>query len=271
MPAPQAAKPEPIFELIFKGSAIYPWSIPISKVMGALSAVRRLAAGEVLAEEDEEEEEEADKSITLLDVKKGSAVFRFTGQSPTVAINRLREAGKILHNPETASQGEFILRPIKDLSAIARSLECSIVIKEPGKGSSVYAEVDEKSYEAISKSLLLSGETSIVGRVLRVGGATALRCGMRVPFQSRMLFCRVQDQELARKLGDCLYQHVVVAGSVRWLKGSMRVFSFTIREVHQPKSKSILESLDSIWQSGMSDWAKLDDPDGYLQEVRGTE
>jgi hypothetical protein len=266
-------KPPPVFEVIFKGPGIVPWNIPIAKVTGTLSAIRRLAAGEVLAEEDEDEgeTEETDESVTLLEVKRGSAIFRFAGHSPSAAINRLREAGRVLHNPETAGQSEFILRPIKDLSAIARSLGCSIILKEPGRSTSVFAEVGADSYDAISKSLLITGTTSIAGKVLRVGGATALRCGLRVPFQSRMLYCRVENEKLARELGDCLYQRVVTHGIARWLRASMRVFSFTIQEVNRPKSGSILESLDAIWKAGMNDWEKLEDPDAYFRKIRETE
>ena len=33
----------------------------------------------------------------------------------------------------------------------------------------------------------------------------------------------------------------------------------------------ILESMDAIWNAGMKDWERFDDPDGYLQEIRGEE
>ncbi len=269
---PKTPKPDAIFELVFNRPGLYPWNIPIGKVMAAISAIRRLTIGEVLAEEDEEDDkDDLDKSITLLDVRRGSAVFRFAGQAPPIAVQRLRQAGKILHDPEQVDQSEYVLRPIKDLSAIARSLECSIVIKEPGKGSTVFAEVLGESYSQISKSLLLIGDTSIAGRVLRVGGATEVRCGLRVPFQTRMLFCRVESHKVARKLGDYLYQPVVVHGTAKWLKSRMRIYGFTIKEAYKPKSDSIVDSLDAIWDAGVKDWEKIENPDSYFQQIREQE
>lgn len=264
-----ATKPPPVFELEFKGPGIYPWSIPISKVTGAISAIKRIVAGDILAEEDEDEDQPGDETITLLQVKRGSAVYQFAAQPKSLAKQRFTATGNVLHNPEEVGQSEYVLRPIKDLSIIARVLECSILIKEPGKGSHVFAEVHGESYSELSKSLIMTGETSITGKVLRVGGATDVRCGLRVPFQSRMLFCKVDGHEVAKKLGDFLYQRVVVQGAAKWLKNSMRLFSFTIKDVYEPKSASIINSLDSIWEAGMKEWEKLEDPDAYFQEMHG--
>jgi hypothetical protein len=266
-------KPTPIFEVVFTGGGVYPEKIPIGKVADALSAIRRLATGEVLGDEDEEEEEEeADRSIRLLDVTRtSSAVFRFVGPSPNLALQRLKETGRILENPEDVGQNEYILRPVKDLSKIAETLGCTVILRETGKRHDVLARIEPASYAKISRSLLVSGSTQISGTVQRVGGATAMRCALRVSFQSRLLFCRIEADTVARKLGDALYQRVVAAGTARWLRNSMRIFSFTIQDVTRPKEGSLEDHLKAIWDAGVKDWEKIDDPDGFLQEVRGDE
>jgi hypothetical protein len=265
------AKPKPVFELVFQGPGLVPEKIPIAKVAATLSAVRRLAAGEIAGDEDEDDWENTADAVRLVDVIRGSAVFRFVGPSPAVAIAHIKETGEVLKNPNNLGPSEYVLRPVKDLSAIARALECPIVLREPGRGGAVLATITGDSYGLISKSLLLDGDTSIAGRVMRVGGATEIRCGLRVAFQSRMLFCRVATADVARKLGDFLYQQVVVRGKAQWLKSSMRIFSFKVEDVYQPKSESILQSLGAIWEAGLKDWEKIEDPDAYLQEIRGKE
>jgi hypothetical protein len=268
-------KPSPVFEVVFTGGGVYPEKIPIGKVTDTLSAVRRLATGEMVGDEDEEEEEEeteADRSIRLLDVTRtSSAVFRFVGPSPAVAIQRLKATGRILENPEDVGQYEYILRPVKDLSKIAETLNCSVILREAGRRHEVLARIEPTSYSKISRSLLISGSTQISGTVQRVGGATAMRCALRVSFQSRLLFCRVEADSVARKLGDALYQRVIAAGTARWLRISMRIFSFTVQDVTRPKEGSIEDHLKAIWEAGVKDWEKLDDPDGFLQEVRSCE
>jgi hypothetical protein len=264
-------KPKAILELVFRGPGIVPEKIPIGKVAGALSAVKRLASGEIVGEEDEDEGEDSADPIRLIGLGRGSsAVFSFVGTSPSLAIANLREAGRVLENPDVIGQpNEYVLRPIKDLSAIARALDCSIILKEVGDSKGVLATIESKSYDRISKSLLLEGETSVTGTVMRVGGATYLRCGLRVSFQRRMLFCRVISPEVARALGNLLYQGAVLRGKAKWWKSSMRIFSFEIQEVNQPKPGSILDGLDAVWDAGLKDWERIDNPDAYLQEIRG--
>lgn len=268
----RTTKPSAVFELVFTGGGIYPEKIPIGKVTDALSAVKRLAAGEVVGEEDEDDDE-VDSSVRLLDVKRSaSAVFGFVGPPPAVALHRLKEIGRVLQNPEeVGQQNEYILRPVKDLSSIAASLGCSILLREADKRHEVLARIEGNSYSKISRSLLISGSTTLSGTVQRVGGATEMKCALRVPFQSRLLFCKVDDEGVARRLGDSLYQRVTAYGIARWLRNSMRIFSFTIQDIAQTKQGSITEHLQALWEAGLNDWERVDDPDAQLQEIRGNE
>ncbi|HBI42710.1 MAG TPA: hypothetical protein DDY78_07620 [Planctomycetales bacterium] len=264
-------KPEAVFEVIFTGGGVYPEKIPIGKVSDALSAIRRLTAGEVVGDEDEGDDE-GDGSIRLLQVnRKSSAVFQFVSGTQKLAVHRLKETGRILENPDDVGESEYILRPIKDLSSIAGALGCNVVLREAGKGGEVLARIGPESYARISHSILVSGNTQIAGKVERVGGATAMRCALRVSFQNKLLFCKIESDSVAKKLGNALYQRVVVHGAVRWLKNSMRIFSFTVQDVTETKTGSISDHLKALWEAGLQDWGKIEDPDTYLQEARGDE
>ena len=176
-----AKSPAPVFELIFEGEGIYPEAIPLGTLARALSAVQRIASGDDFLDEEKEED---DGSLRLLAVRRGSAVFRLGVKSPTPAITHLRVVGMILSNPDKAGENEYLLSPIERLSAVARSLDCTITIRESGRKKGVLAKIEPASYESISGSLLVVGETSFVGMVERVGGATETRCGLRVGFQT---------------------------------------------------------------------------------------
>jgi hypothetical protein len=264
-------KPEPVFELVFTGGGIYPEKIPIAKVTESLSAVKRLAAGEVLGDQDEDEDE-TDGEVRLLDVtRSSSAVFRFVGLSPKTTLDRLRQTGRMLSQPGDAGENEYILRPVKDLSAVAHSLNCQVLIREAGKQHDVLARIEPDSFDKISKWLLIKGTTNVSGTVQRVGGATETRCALRVPFQPRLLYCKVETKDVARKLGDALYQRVVASGSARWMRHSMRLYSFTVHDVFQTTAGSISDHLKALWEAGLSDWQNTDDPDELLHEIRGND
>src|SRR5262249_31362146 len=155
-------------------------------------------------------------------------------------LDRLRVVGRFLEETnEDDDEIEHALSPIRDLSATARSLGCTISFREATGTKAVLARVEATSYDKIAKALLVTGETSFMGNVQRVGGATDVRCGLRVAFQNRMLICRVGSKEVARAIGNHLYEDVVVQGTAHWLKNTWRIVSFTISGVVQPRQGSI--------------------------------
>jgi hypothetical protein len=268
-------KPSPLFEVRFEGSGIYPEKIPLRSLVTTLSAVQRLAAGSSPLEDGEtdDEKEQEEESLRLLDVKRGSAIFQIsapTTSDPKPALERLRIVGDFLGKRENDVEDiDYALSPIRDLSNTARSLNCTITLREPGRDKRVLAVFEPTSYELIANLLLVEGETSFVGKVQRVGGATDVRCGMRVSFQNRMLICRILEKEVARTIGKRLYEDVVVQGTASWLKNSWKMVSFTIKSVLQPTQGSLLEAFDELREAGGKSWDAISDPAAYLKEVTG--
>jgi hypothetical protein len=269
-------KPPPLFEVCFEGPGIYPEKIPLRSLVTTLSAVQRLAAGTTPVEDDETDEEQepdAEESLRLLYVKRGSAIFQIsapTAPDPRAALKRLRVVGDFLENHENDVEDiDYALSPIKDLSTAARSLDCKITLREAGPPMRNLAIFEPTSYEMISKLLLVEGETSFVGKVQRVGGATDVRCGLRVSFQSRMLICRISDRNVARTIGKRLYEDVVVHGTAKWLKNTWKMVSFTINAVNQPAQGSLLKAFDELREAGGKSWDAITDPAAFLREVSG--
>jgi hypothetical protein len=207
--------------------------------------------------------------IGLLQVRRGSVAYQFSCPRPDPALAHLRETGQILERPESIGENEYILGPVEELSAVAKSLQCSIVLKEPGKDGPILAQIGGGSYSAVSDKLILSGETAITGKVERVGGATELKCGLRVPSQNRMLFCRVASAEVARKLGQKLYEEVAVYGTAYWLKTSWRIVGFNIQDVRQPRLGSAAETIEALRNAGGKGWDRVEDPEAFIEEVSG--
>lgn len=268
----KSKKPPAAFEVYFQRKGLYPEDIPLGNLTTALSAIRRLATGSEAPDEDEEEAETTlpeDGSIRLLDVHRGSAAFRFVAPIATVSLEHLKEAGKVLVNPDTFAGEDFILRPVDLLSRIARSLNCSILVRSAGPDRAVFAQVEPDSYNRIAGRLFLTGETAVSGRVQRIGGATKNRCALRVSFQSRLLYCGVANEEVARQLGNYLYQDVTVRGKARWLRNTWRVLELKIESVSQPRTGSPVEAFQALRKAGGDGWDEIDDPEAFLEEVNG--
>jgi hypothetical protein len=264
---PKPKRPTPVFEALFVGPGIYPEMVTLPFLSRTLSAVQRLAAGRETGEEEESGLTEG--KIGLLQVRRGSALYQFSTPAPAPALAHLREAGRVLERPETIGDRDYILSPVEELSTIAKRLDCSIVLREPGKGDEVLARIEPASYTSISEKLFVTGETAITGKVERVGGATERKCGLRVPGQSRMLICRVETTEAARKLGQKLYEEVVVHGAASWLKTSWKIVAFKVKEVYQPRLRPAEEAMEVLREAGGKGWDQVDDPEAYIEEVSG--
>jgi hypothetical protein len=232
-----------------------------------------LAEGEPSFEDDEGQQEtkaiEDDRSLRLLDIKRGSAVFRMSTPSGQEAVNRIRAAGRFLERPDEVGEIDYILNPIERLSATARALDCKVILREPGRDGAILATIGPDTFGVISKSLLIQGETSFVGRIQRVGGATAMKCALRVDFQHRLMFCNVASEAISREMGKRLYEEVVVHGTAMWLRTSWRIFAFTVTSISQPKQGSLSEAFEALRNAGGDKWGQVPDPEAYLQEVTG--
>ncbi len=218
-------KPPPLFEVRFEGPAIYPEKIPLRSLMTTLSAVQRLAAGTAPLDDDDDDgqkEGEEEESLRLLEVKRGSAVFQIGAPSSsdsTSALQRLKVIGDFLENQaDDVENIDYALSPIRDLSATARSLDCTIALREVGHKNRILG--------ALPIDILRIHFEIAPGRRRNVfrwngskgRGATAVKCGLRVGFQHRMLICRVPEKDVARTIGKRLYEDVVVHGTANWLK-----------------------------------------------------
>ena len=195
-----------------------------------------------------------------MEVKRGSAAFRFVALAATVSLEHLRDAGRILEKPEEFHGEDFILRPVDLLSGIARRLECSILVRTAGKEKTVLARVGPDSYERLSERLFLTGETAVKGHVERVGGATSRRCALRVSFQNKLLFCGVANDDLVRQLGNFLYQNVTVRGEARWLRNSWHVVNLKIKSVSQQTGGTLAEAFQALRDAAAALGTRLTTP-----------
>lgn len=256
----------PTFEVRFVGPGVDPGEIPLRAVSDAMSAIQDLASGRDSFETASVPQE---KSISLVDVRKGSAIYSCVSRAPDEALANLSRVGAILSGDgDFADSDELVvaLRPIQYLSDVARHIGCQIEVSV-GVGETLMV-VARNDYERISKRLLLTGETTIIGDVKRVGGATGMKCALRVPGRRKLLFCDVQNRNLVRRLGQHLYETIVATGQAVWIHRSWRVLRFTISDFTQPNLGDPSETIAELRAAGLSAWDEIDDPEGYLAELR---
>ncbi|MCC6492639.1 MAG: hypothetical protein IT424_06435 [Pirellulales bacterium] len=265
-------KPAATFELRFVAPDLVPEAISLRNVSDALAAVQDLAVGR---DPWEMASVPAEKSIGLLDVKRGSAVFECLSHSPQEAIANLSRVAGILSDGESANEEDdgdrliAALRPIKNLSDIASRVGCVLEVRLAGRHrNGPLFTVGRQDFQRISRRLMLTGETTVIGTVLRVGGATRWRCLMRVPGRRRALYCDVRNRDLLRRLGEHLTENIVATGTATWIHRTWRIYRFEIKDFTQPHLGNVGEAIGELRNAGLSAWDKVSDPRKYLGGMR---
>jgi hypothetical protein len=273
----KAVKPrggEETFQIRFAGTGIGPEAIPPRVLYDALSAIQDLANRR---DSFELAHVPLEKTIGLVDVRRGSAVYGCVARDRQEATSNLMRVGAdlrtLLEKTDTKKAGEesdgdemvAMLAPIEMLSNIAKATGCPIEILVAGRKSPLFT-IEEDLYGEISRNLLMTGETTVTGTVQRVGGATATRCLLRVPGRRRLLYCNIVNQELAKRLGQHLYERIVARGTATWIHRNWRIVRFTISDFTQPAFTDSAKAIEAIRAAGLDAWDQIPDPERYLQE-----
>lgn len=256
-------KPLAEFEVYFDGTAVFPEDISVRVLSDTLSAVQRLAAGSSEGHENEQ------PTIRLLEVKRGSATFRCVTSAPSLVVKNLRSIGRMIARSRVDEESAFLLDPVEHLSRVGRSLNCAIVLRDASGENGVIARIAPDTFEKISDASLVSGDTTTTAYVVRVGGATATRCALRVPDQHRLVFCRIESKSVAQELARFLYKDVIVAGRGTWFRRSLRLHTCNVSQVRGMPAGSISDSVSALREAGGSAWDEIRDPDKFLSEVSG--
>ena len=262
-------KPTPTFEVRLVGPDLTPERLPLRQFNDVLSAVQDLASGRDPFETGHVPPE---KGISLAGVQSGSAVYTCVSRAPEEARTNLTRVGTLLRskNGDDIEEEGLIaaLRPIQTLSQVARVVGCQIEVTLTEQGNGPLFVIGKDEFSRISGRLLLKGETTVVGRVERAGGATSMRCGLRVPNRHGLLYCNVDNRKLVQRLGHVLYENIAATGTAVWIHRTWRIYRFTISDFTQPELGDVDQMLHELREAGLKAWDEIQDPEAFIQELR---
>lgn len=277
----ETKKPKADFVIRLVGMGMRPWAVPMRSLTRILDAVQRLV--EQREETDEESPESRDTTtpalghseriLRLLDVKSGSAVYNVAAFDRTSALQVLADTAASIKSPTKSEWGSATISSIQELSEVAKSLGCEIEFRQAVGGKrfgDIIATIKATTFSLISASAFVSGETSVYGKIERVGGAVEMHCGLRLPDHPRkMIICRVVGADLVRELGQYLYQSVIVNGKATWIRSSWQLKRMVITSFEPPKTGSVRDALDRIYEAGGDAWDKVKNPTAIVNGTRG--
>jgi hypothetical protein len=272
--------PKPDAHLLIRlvGHDLKPWFVPLRVLNRVLGAVQRLVDQRddlVDVDEDEEPVEQLSQggtTLQLIGVKSLSAGYAVASHNRKVTMGVLAETGRGIESPDQMNWRPSSISSLEELSQTARQLGCIIEFRETSKQKTlgpVVAMIRPDTAALVTRRAFRHGRTSVVGRLERVGGATAKRCGIHVQGRSKMLVCSVATAELVRELGKLIYTDVVLTGDATWYRSTGQMKSMTVNYFNPVKTESFAEIAKQIRAAGGNAWDAIPDPEAYIREMRG--
>lgn len=276
---PFKKKPKPTFVIRLVGRGIRPWRVPMRSLAKVMQAVQRLVEQRDDMVDDIESstvvEDESRSILHLLGVTSSSAAYAVAAPDESRVIETLEAVQADIRAPERADWLDSTLSSVREISDIAKALDCEIEFRKPrfrtmGLGDDVIAKITPITFSEIEGAAYITASTSVYAKVERIGGATDMHCGIRLPgAPQKMVICRVQSAELVRELGQYIYQYVVISGQTTWLRHNWRLKRMIISAFEPPKTGRISDTLRCVREVGGDAWDALENPKAFMAEIRG--
>ena len=244
-----AKKPAPTFQVRLKGKGMSPEIVSIGRMNDLLAALQTLSRSE----------------IRLIDVKRGSTVYQFYANDEELTLRSLATCGKAISNP-----GEFLhrgmVKAFDKLSSVIEKLSCYLMV-ETEKAAWKEWKLENDQWEEIKTDFIVADESIVYGEVVRVGGASGKRCTIRTS-DSKLLYCNVSSDEVARDLGGYLYKKVDLHGRGLYFIRDWSIISFTVYSFNERKPSSFEEAYRDMRSAGGEAWDGIQDSQQFLKDLR---
>ncbi len=241
--------PKPTIQLRLFGGNVRPESISVRTLAELTRAVQTLSGSK----------------LHLMSVRRSSAGYQFAAEDDLIAKGRLILSGEALQEPENLLEATM-LSAFDTLAEVARQLQCKVEMR--GVDKSWRWIVGARQWGDIRRRSVMRDEAIVTGRLVRVGGATASKCGIQVANRKRMLICTLRGDHLARRLGEHLYEEVTLRGDAVFFVRDFKLISFDVDSFDRVKRGSFQEMYEAVRAAGGDAWDDIEDPIAEIEGMR---
>lgn len=251
-----------LLEIHFTGPEITPESIRIGEIAVILDAIENILLA-VVAEDHKGLTKEI-LTIGLHNVTSGSLGLQFTSRLPEVVTPAFEQVAKSIHMGTAADLPVESLNHFeKILSFVKRRQALADFVIVNGKSKTLATLTSD--FE-LPKPIYLTGQTTIFGQIVRVGGVEPKVEVKTISEQT--LYCPFEI-ELASQLGARLYQLVGLNGTARWNAQNYEIEDFRVTGISEYQSSSLVDAFQSLSEIASEYYEDIEDVIGYIAELRG--
>ncbi|MCF6133442.1 hypothetical protein [Flavobacterium wongokense] len=128
------------------------------------------------------------------------------------------------------------------------------------------AEITVESDIKISEALYYKGETTIYGKIIRIGGAQPR---VRIETESGKTISVITDRKNAKNLSPHLYGKIGIKGVGKWKKENDELVELKPKSFVVLSEVPLTERLKGLSNLLSKYWKNIENPDDYITSLRG--
>jgi hypothetical protein len=248
--------------ITFTGENIRPDTVKASELAEILRAVETMVESHVLRDHPEVQKEVV--VVGLVKIKASSLDLQFSSEIPAWAIAAFQDTGQAVNDQDFSRLPSDTFDALDTLVSFTRKRQCIAKFITLNGKKDVIATITPEI--EIRRKPLLTGETTIYGQVVRVGGRTPRVMLEMVDGQT--IYCDA-TADMARTLGGKLYQVVGLIGIAQWNPETLVMNTFEIKAILPYEAGSFKEAMAQLAEMTKSYYADITDVPEYIANIRG--
>lgn len=253
---------EPVFKITLRGGVS-----PETLRAGELAELLRIVEDAILGIAEQEGDVDADDLyISLQRINRGSAKLLFTANMPTLAWSAYFTLSTALATANIASIPRPAISAVQRMGHFATDHRIGIRFHRDLRSAAALAEIRPQSVGGLMALSMVSSETTLYGRLERVGGANPI-ARLRVS-EDRVVSCQM-SKALAKRIAPRLYEIVGLEGQAQYDMKNWSLVSFKATGILPYSETSIQDAVGALRNAAPDAWQGVDDVVGAVRELRG--
>lgn len=253
--------PSQNLKIKFEGQGISLGTISSNELADILSSYESALIHTI--QKDNPELKDAPVFVSLTNVKEGSAEYLL---SPTHKEVTLAAADRINVAIKERKTNTLPYKTVENLNSIWKFTyrrNCKAVLNGSNRVQSV--EINPDWEIKIDETFFYTGETTIYGRLERVGGS---KPRIRVKLDDDQVVFSDVPSQMAKILATRLYESVALKGLAKWRIDDYSIEEFKALDYILIEDLPIKESIEELGNVIGKYWKKIASPDDYLNNLR---
>jgi len=202
-------------------------------------------------------------TVGLVSVDEGSVALAFDAPLPEFVYPAALEVTRAIASQAWADLPLRAVKPIRKIVQFLRQRNLTAQFHTVVGADAASAVITKDTN--IPPAVTLYGQTEIIAEVKRVGGKEPR--AMLETLQGDTLYC-VTTAEIAKQLGNYLYQQVRVSGAAEWDFETLALAEFEIAAVLPYQRTSPTKAFAAVREQFGAHFDQIDDPNAWASQVR---